>query len=154
MCWTQPRLHIKFSIIFASPNVGQSKWASDPEMRFCRRIRVNLGRYEDPLRQNLPEKLSRLWTGHSGSQVEFVGRVLSSQFPVRSFLLHPHLAMLENSAMSSPFLGATATQVGRAAMPISEEVQGFPYPDVQFISYTAQVIVQVLLEQMRGRHSP
>jgi hypothetical protein len=80
--------------------------------------------------------------------------VLSSQFPVRSFLLRPHLAMLENSAMSSPFLGATATQVGRAAMPISEEVQGFPYPDVQFISYTAQLIVQVLLEQMRGRHSP
>ena len=123
-------------------------------MRFCRRIRGNLGRYEDPLRQNLPEKLSRLWTGHSGSHVEFCGS--RPQFSVSScsFLLRPHLAMLENSAMSSPFLGATATQVGRAAMPISEEVQGFLYPDVQFISYTAQVIVQVLLEQMLGRHSP
>ena len=83
----------QFSIIFASANVGQSKWASDPEMRFCRRIRGNLGRYEDPLRQNLPEKLSRLWTGHSGSQVEFVGQrpqfsVSSSQFSPASSSRH------------------------------------------------------------------
>jgi hypothetical protein len=115
----------QFSIIFASANVGQSKWASDPEMRFCRHIRGNLGRYEDPLRQNLPEKLSRLWTGHSGSRV--ASSVLS--FQLQLSVLRSYLAMLENSAMSSPFLGATATQVGRAAMPISKEVQ-VPYPDV------------------------
>jgi hypothetical protein len=50
--------------------------------------------------------------------------------------------------MSSPFVGATATQVAsRRATPIWEEVQVFRYPDVQFISYTAQELFKYCLNK-------
>jgi hypothetical protein len=81
-------------------------------------------------------------------RLSFVGRVLSSQFPV-AVIGAPFL-----SRHAGEFTNEFTVWLVGAAMPISEEVQGFPYPDVQFISYTAQVIVQVLLEQMLGRHSP
>jgi hypothetical protein len=100
-------------------------------------------RYEDTLRQNLPEKLSRLWSGRAGSQVELVGQ--RPQFSVSSSQFSPATSSRHAGEFTNEF---TVWLVG-AAMPISEEVQGFPYPDVQFISYTAQVIVQLLLEQMR-----
>jgi hypothetical protein len=73
--------------------------------------------------------------------------VLSSQFPV-AVIGAPFL-----SRHAGEFTNEFTVWLVGAAMPISKEVQ-VPYPDVAFISYTAQLIVQVLLEQMRGRHSP
>jgi hypothetical protein len=87
-----------------------------------------------------------------GQGIQFSGQVSGSrpQFsvPVRGKpVVRRDLAVFENSPMSSPFVEATATQAAQAGIPISKEIQVFKYPDVQFISYTAQELFKYCLNK-------